>query len=227
MITLTYQYKLRQNQQKEADINHIFDVCRSLYNYALREGTDWLSSRNSQINICSIVYKYIIPPDASDLNYNHQIKSLAIAKKTYARLKSVNAQVLQQVLKILDRAFSEMKLLGKGFPRFNKSLRSFVFPAIRKSCLGCNKIKLPQLGWIKIRQSKLYPDGMTTKQIRIVKKFSGYYLMIIFQSSESVPENPVVQKLLGIDARRESFLAPSTGKLTKVPKVFIRQTTRA
>ncbi|NEP44606.1 MAG: helix-turn-helix domain-containing protein, partial [Okeania sp. SIO2H7] len=45
MITLTYQYKLKTTKQQEAEINQILDVCKTVYNYALRERKDWLSSR--------------------------------------------------------------------------------------------------------------------------------------------------------------------------------------
>ena len=221
MITLTYQYKLKPTQYQEAEINHILDVCKSVYNYALRERKDWLSSRKSSINSCSILTEYIIPADAAYPNYNHQAKNLTIAKKTNPRLKSVNAQVLQQTLKQLDRAFFEMKFLGKGFPRFKKKMRSFVFPAMLKNCLGNNRIKLPQLGWIKIKQSRPYPDCFQAKQARIVKKATGYYLMITFTSSELVPDNPVGKKSLGIDAGIESFVVTSTGKLIKSPKFLL------
>ena len=221
MITLTYQYKLQQTQQQEAEINHILDVCRSVYNYALRERKDWLNSRKSPINSCSIITEYIIPADAPYPNYNYQAKSLTIAKKTNPRLKSVNAQVLQQTLKTLDRAFTEMKSLGKGFPRFKKRMRSFVFPAMLKNCLDNNRVKLPQLGWVKIKQSRQYPDGFQAKQARVVKKATGYYLMITFTSSESAPDNPVGERSLGIDAGIESFVATSTGKLIKSPKFLL------
>ncbi|WP_293140390.1 hypothetical protein [Okeania sp. SIO3I5] len=105
----------------------------------MRERKYRLSSRKAAINSCSIISEYIIPADQTYPNYNHQAKSLTIAKKTNPRLKSVsaksrheNAQVLQQTLKTLNRAFSEMKSLGKGFPRFKKNLRSFVFPTMLK-----------------------------------------------------------------------------------------------
>ncbi|WP_293123083.1 transposase [Okeania sp. SIO1I7] len=188
MITLTYQYKLNPTQQQEIEINHILDVCKSMYNYALRERKDWSSARKSPITInsCSIVSEYIIPTETPYPSYNHQAKNLTIAKKTYPRLKSVNAQVLQQTLKTLDRAFCGLKSQGKGFPRFKKKLRSFVFPAMLKNSLGNNRVKLPQLGWIKIKQSRPYPDGFQAKQARIVKKATGYYLMITFTSSEGV-----------------------------------------
>ena len=223
MITLTYQYKLKPTQYQEAEINHILDVCKNLYNYGLRERKDWVNSRKSPINSCSIISEYIIPADAPYPNYNYQAKSLTIAKKTNPKLKSVNAQVLQQTLKTVDRAFSEMKSLGKGFPRFKKKMRSFVFPAMLKNCLGYGRFKLPQLGWIKIRQSRPYPEGMTAKQARIVKKVSGYYLMITFISSESVPDNSVGKVSLGIDAGIESFVATSTGELIKSPKFLLGQ----
>ncbi|NES74681.1 MULTISPECIES: RNA-guided endonuclease TnpB family protein [Okeania] len=223
MIALTYQYKLRPNQQQEAEINQILDVSRIVYNYALRERKDWLSSKKSPINSCSIISEYIIPADTPYPSYNNQAKSLTIAKKTNPKLKSVNAQVLQQTLKTLDQAFSEMKSLGKGFPRFKKKLRSFVFPAMLKNCLGYTKVKLPQLGWIKIRKSRPYPEAMTAKQARIVKKASGYYLMITFTSSESVPDNPVGKVSLGVDAGIENFVATSTGQLIKSPKFLLSQ----
>ncbi|WP_353735905.1 transposase [Okeania sp. SIO2F5] len=204
-------------------MNHILDVCKSVYNYALRGHKDWLSSRKSPINICSIISEYIIPGDTPYPNYNYQAKNLTTAKKTNPKLKSVNAQVLQQTLKQLDRAFSEMKSLGKGFPRFKKRMRSFVFPAMLKNYLGCGRFKLPQLGWIKIRQSRPYPEVMVAKQARIVKKATGYYLMVSFTSSKSVPDNLVGKTSLGIDAGIESFVATSTGKLIKAPKFLSGQ----
>lgn len=89
----------------------------------------------------------------------------------------MNAQVLQQTLKTLDQAFTDMKSQGHGFPRFKRKMRSFVLTAMLKNCLGIGKIKLPQLGWLKIRQSREYPTGFVPKQARIVKKASGYYVL--------------------------------------------------
>ena len=42
--------------------------------------------------------------------------------------------------------------------------------------------------------------GFAPKQIRVIKKASGYYLMIAFQSLEECPDNPVCKTSLGIDA---------------------------
>ncbi len=122
MITLTYQYKLKVNKKQEREIVHILDVCKSVYNYALSERKDWLNSRKCLADRCSLVSEYIIPADQPYPNYFVQAKNLTEAKKVYPILKTVNAQVLQQVLKTVDKAFDHIKSKGFGFPRFKKKI---------------------------------------------------------------------------------------------------------
>jgi len=222
VITLTYQYKLNLNRRQTQEVEHILSVCKTVYNYALAERKHWLNSRKSPVNSCSLISEYIIPADAPYPNYNYQSKQLTIAKKTNQDLKSVNAQVLQQTLKTLDKAFSDMKAKGYGFPRFKKQMKSFVFPQMLTNCLAEGKVKLPQLGWLKIKQSRDYPTGFVAKQARIVKKATGYYLMIAFQSQESCPDAPVGKVSLGIDAGIESFVATDKGELIKAPKFLLK-----
>jgi putative transposase len=222
VITLTYQYKLKLNRQQTQEIEQILTVCKFVYNYAASERKHWFASRKSPVNSCSLVSEYIILADAPYPNYNLQAKNLTIAKKSHEELKSVNAQVLQQVLKTLDKAFTNMKAKGYGFPRFKKQMRSFVFPQMLKNCLAQGKVKLPQLGWLRIKHSRDYPVGFEPKQARIVKKASGYYLMIAFESKESCPEAPVGKISLGIDAGIESFIATDRGELIKAPKFLLK-----
>jgi putative transposase len=222
VITLTYQYKLKLNKQQTQEVERTLDVCRCVYNFALSERKHWLRSRKSPVNSCSIHSEYIIPAGTPYPNYNNQAKQLTIAKKTNQDLKSVNAQVLQQTLKTLDKAFSDMKSKGYGFPRFKKQMKSFVFPAMLKNCLAKGKVKLPQLGWLRIKHSRDYPTGFEAKQARIVKKATGYYLMIAFQSQESCPDAPIGKVSLGLDAGIESFVATDRGELVKAPKFLLQ-----
>ncbi len=194
-----------------------------MYNYAHAEKKAWVESRKSLVDCCSIHSEYIIPADAPFPSYNLQAKALTKAKKELPHLKLVNAQCLQQVLKRLDKAWADFfKVPGRGFPRFrNKNrFRSFVFPQLLKNCLEKRKVKLPSIGWIRIRQSREYPVGFTPKQFQIVRKASGYYLMIVFQSHESVPDAVPGKVSIGIDAGIESFVATPSG-LIKSPK-FLR-----
>ena len=222
MINLNYQYKLKLNRQQEREIDLFLDVCKSVYNYALKERKDWINSRKSPINSCSIISEYIIAADTPYPNYNNQAKSLTEAKKNSILLQSVHSQVLQQTLKTLDKAFTDMKSRNFGFPRFKKEMRSFLFPALSKYCLGIGEIKLPHLGLVKIRQSRPFPTGFEAKQARIVKKASGYYVVICFQSQEQIPDFTPGKISLGLDVGIESFVATSLGELIKCPRFLLK-----
>jgi len=49
MITLTYEYKLIPDETQIEDIENTLSICHSVWNFALRERKDWLSSRNREV----------------------------------------------------------------------------------------------------------------------------------------------------------------------------------
>ena len=228
MITYTYEFKIKPTKQQIRQFEQYLDICRSVYNYAHAERKTWLESRKSRINSCSIISEYIIPADVPYPNYKNQAKALTEAKNKFPHLKLVNAQALQQVLKRLDQAWEDFfKVPERGFPRFKTKnrFRSFIFPQLGKNCLDNGNVKLPSIGWIRIRQSRPYPAGFIPKQFQIVRKASGYYLMIVFQSQEIVPDATAGKTSLGLDTGIESFVATSSEELIKSPK-FLRSKLR-
>ncbi|HEY9827528.1 MAG TPA: transposase [Stenomitos sp.] len=223
MLTLTYEYKLIPTKAQMAEIEHVLDVCSSVWNFALRERKDWLASRKCPVNACSLQSEYIMSVDAPYPGYSEQCKSLTEAKKTNERLSSVNAQVLQQVLKKLDKAFKDMKDRNFGFPRFKKrgAMRSFVFPQLGKNPLGQGVIKLPSIGLVRFRQSRPAPDGFNVKQARIVKRASGFYLMLTFQADSDIPDTPITGHVVGVDVGLQYFLSTSDGLEIARPRFFM------
>lgn len=57
-------------------------------------------------------------------------------------------------------------------------MRSFVFPQMKQENLGVLQIKLPKIGWVIFRPSRPVPEGGKLKQARIVKRASGWYVML-------------------------------------------------
>ena len=222
MFTLTYEYKLKPTQQQISDIENILTVCRQVWNYALRQRKDWVNSRKCRVNACSVEYEYIINADEPFPDYHIQAKNLTEAKKSNPELKNVNAQVLQQVLRTLDRAWADMKSRNFGFPRFKKHyrMRSFVFPQLGKDVIKGNQVKLPQLGWVKFHQSRPIPDGFVVKQARVVRKASGYFVMLSLQLDVKIPDISFHGHPIGVDVGLSSFLATSEGTLIARPKFF-------
>ncbi|MEQ8753584.1 MAG: transposase, partial [Coleofasciculus sp. G1-WW12-02] len=148
-------------------------------------------------------------------------KSLTAAKEEFPELKSVNAQVLQQVLRKLETAFLGMGRKGMGFPRFKNKyrMRSFVYPQLGKSrFLRGNQIKLPQLGWLEYVKSREIPDGFTVKQARIVRKASGYFVMLSLECDLDVPDVIPDGHPVGIDLGLDKFVATSDGDVIDRPR---------
>ena len=221
MLNITYEYKLDPTLEQEAAIEDWLEICRKVYNYALAERKDWARSRQCPINACRIDREYIIPVDAKRPTFASQCKSLAAAKQEIPELKRPHTHVLQQVLRTLEAAFVAMWERGHGFPRFKKRMRSFVFPQLNKGVVKGNRVNLPKIGWVKMRLSRPVPAGFEAKQIRVVKRASGYYVMIVFQSDVDVPDVSPHGEPLGVDVGIESYLATSAGELVKNPRFFV------
>ena len=184
MLTLTYEYKAIPTNEQIQQIEHTLTVCRKVWNFALRERKDWLNSRKCSVNSCSTSGEYITPIDTPYPNYYEQANSLTLKKAEFPELKTVNAQVLQQVLRKLETAFVDMTRKQMGFPRFKNKyrMRSFVYPQLGKGqILKGSQIKLPQLRWMEYVKSREIPDGFKVKQVRVVRKASGYFLMMTLE----------------------------------------------
>ncbi|MEB3358061.1 MAG: helix-turn-helix domain-containing protein, partial [Synechococcales bacterium] len=76
MLNLTYEYKLIPTAQQAAVFEDWLEICRKVYNYALAERKDWVKSRQSPVNACSIEREYIIPADAPRPTFARQCQSL-------------------------------------------------------------------------------------------------------------------------------------------------------
>lgn len=217
---MTYEYKLQPTKEQVADIEKTLDVCRSVWNFALGQRKDWCRSRKSPVNACSIKAEYIISADEPFPNYHKQAQQLTEAKKSYPHLKSVHSQVLQQTLRTLDRAWDDMKSKGFGFPRFKNRyrMRSFVFPQLGKNPIKDEAIKFPKLGWIKWRKSREIPEGFEIKQARIVRKASGYFVMLSLQLNVNVPSPLPHGHPRGLDLGFDKFVTTSDGEEIKRPR---------
>ncbi|ANV84481.1 transposase [Picosynechococcus sp. PCC 7003] len=224
MLNMTWEFKLKLTAEQVSEIERTLTVCRKVWNYALRERKDWLNSRKSPINACSIEREYIISVDEPFPNYHVQAKRLTTAKKEIEALRSVNAQMLQQVLRKLETAFEQWRMKKHGFPRFKNQarMRSFVFPQMLKNCVSQAGIKLPQLGWVKVRWSRQIPDLFVVKQARIVRKASGYFVMLSLQADVDVPQTSFYGHSIGIDVGLEYFLSTSDGTQVKRPRFFAK-----
>ncbi len=222
MFSLTYEFKLKPTSAQAAIFEDWLEQCRRVYNYALAERKDWFKSRSCQINACSLQKEYIVPADVKRPTYASQCKALTAHRKSNPNLQKVQSQVLQQTLRRLEQAFVSMWELSAGFPRFKKvgTMRSFVFPQVALDAVKNNAIKLPVIGWIKFRQSREIPGGASLKQVRIVRRSSGFYVALTLQWNVKVPDVMPYGEAIGVDVGISHFAAVSNGKLFPNPRPF-------
>jgi putative transposase len=223
MLNLTYEFKLKPTTAQVAVFEDWLEQCRRVYNYALAERKHWFQSRSCQINTCSIRSEFIIPAETKRPTYASQCKSLTTARASIADLGAVQVHVLQQTLRRLEKAFVSMWEQKHGFPRFKKvgTMRSFVFPELGANPVRDGAVKLPKIGLVKFHQSRPIPDGATIKQARVVRRASGYYVMLTLQWDVSVPSVMPHGEALGIDVGLTNFIATSDGLLVKRQKFFV------
>jgi len=75
--------------------------------------------------------------------------------------------------------------------------------------------------WLDERKSRPIPEDAKVKQVRIVKRMSGWYAMITLQWDVNVPQPTPHGKALGVDVGLISMVATSSGLLIKRPRFFI------
>lgn len=200
------------------------EICRKVYNHALRELKDWLASRKSWVDRCSLKQEYIIPADAPFPSYQRQQDRLPKAKKENQKLKEIHSQVLQTTVRRLHDTWEAFQKRGFGFPRFKKfgQFKSFVFPQFKSNPVTGHHIKLPKIGAVPINLHRPIPEGFTVKQVRVVSRCRNtqWYVVVTISSDVSIPNVPVHGRAIGIDLGLEKFLTTSDGSTVERPRFF-------
>ena len=227
-LTLNYCYRIYPNVAQEQTLLEWLEICRSTYNYALREIKDWVNSRKCSLDYCSVEKEYIVPADAPFPGYYKQQNALPKAKKEYPKLSDVPSQVLQTTIRRLHDAWDFFLNRGYGFPRFKKfgQFKSMLFPQVKANCLTGWQISLPKIGSIPINLHRLIPEGFVIKQVTIVKRAASWEAVITIESDVSIPEPQPHGHAIGIDLGLEKFLTTSDREFIGRPRFFLDKQSR-
>jgi putative transposase len=222
-VHLNFEYRIEPSVEQAATLEGWLETCRRVWNHALAERKDWIHSRKSPVNSCRVRSEFIVPADAPWPTYARQCKALTEAKKHNPSLARVHSQVLQQVLQQLEKAFVSMRERGLGFPRFKKEgrFRSICFPQFSVCPVRGETIKLPTIGYVRMRLSRPIPEGFWVKQVRVLRRASGWYAVLALESDALLPQAVPSGEPLGIDLGLNHFAALSDGELVPRPRFFV------
>lgn len=122
MLNMTWEFKLEPTAEQVSEIEPVLpvlDVCRNVWNFALRERKDWLDARKSLVNACSMRFAKTSQPEFIT-----------------ATIAGQSSPVIWRVAKLLLLVGNEwLKLPGAGMRRGRRSL-SANWHLVKQEILG-------------------------------------------------------------------------------------------
>jgi len=207
----TFQFRIYPNKNQEVVMNRTLSTCRKLYNEALAE-----RKRQAELNELERTFG-VFPWGKTDwIEYEDQQNALPLTKTSYQ--KEVFSQVLQNVLKRVDRSFKNF-FRGFGYPRFQGRNRynSFTYPQSGFS-IEDGKLNLSKIGNIKIVLHREIEGKIKTCTIK--KDIDQWY--VSFSVEIDTPIIPVeIKTETGIDVGLSSLITMSNGCQIEPPE-FLR-----
>ena len=207
----TFQFRIYPTKNQEVALIRTLSICRHLYNDSLGE-----RKRQSELNELERTFGVTPWGKPEWLNYYDQANSLSGSKTDFQ--KDVFSQVLQNVLKRVDRSFKNF-FNGFGYPRFQGRDRynSFTYPQSGFS-IKQEKLNLSKIGNIKIVQHRAIEGNIKTCTIK--KDIAQWY--VSFSCEIDIPVIPVeIKTKTGIDVGLSSLITMSNGSQIEPPQ-FLR-----
>jgi putative transposase len=228
-MKLSYQYRLLPTSDQRKEMTSWLEKLRLQYNWMLAERFQWWEENRSPVNSCPLICH--LPLLKERPNYYSQKRSLVPLKQERPWYGVIHSQVLQDMVKRVDKAFERFTkgdCSGKrsGKPRYKGKgrYRSFTYTQASIDWICGNKIKLPKIGLVTIVLHRPIPDGFSVKTAIITHKADGWYVTLNIEDP-SVPEvtidiDPTWDNSIGVDLGLEKFLADSTGGFEPIPRHF-------
>lgn len=200
----TYKYRLFPNRSQSRLLQRTLETHRRLYNEALdgrmlcwdSAGVDW--------------------------NYYQQSRWFTAKRTLNSYYAELNVWSAQNTLRTLEKAYKAFFKRG-GFPRFKTfgRFRSFAFD-MGGNGGGCRivhgKLRLQNIGTIRVRWHRGLPDQGKLKQARIVLENDKWYVCFSVETPDPEPYDD--GSYVGIDVGLNSFATTSEGECLGDSKIL-------
>ena len=199
-------FRMYPNRQQEAQLELTLDTCRYLYNLALAD------RKNAY--------------ETEDISRSYEDQAaMLVAEKKDGNFKGVFSQVLQDVLRRLDKSFKAFFRRVKagekpGYPRF-KGLgwyKSFTYPQVGYKLEG-SKLTLSKIGSIRIFKHREVEGRIKTCTIK--KDNLGHWYAVLVSEVEDV-SSIEPKTAIGVDVGLKSLVALSNGETVEYPRYYIK-----
>lgn len=201
----SFKYRIFPTHAQVTKLDTTLDVCRELYNASLQERRD--------------AYRL----EGKSVRYVQQANQLPDIKKIRPDMAGVHSQVLQDVLKRVEKAFDgffrRVKTKQKaGFPRFRSHKRydSFTF-AQSGFAFKDGKLRLSKIGDVRIKLHR--PVEGKVKTLTVTRSAMGKWFACFSVEVEAQPL-PTTDRAVGVDVGLTVFATLSNGEQVANPRFF-------
>ena len=194
---------------------------------------DWLDHLCELQNSARLNRIRAYEEDKRSVSYYEQQELLTKAREKYDDFRAVPQDFQNHALRRVQKAFTNFFRRvnngekEKGFPRYRKRIRSLTW-SLRKNKKGVretpiietdfrhNRLKVPKLGEVKIRIHR--PLVGDPKEVRIVKKASGWYAHISCDTGDTPKVKPT--DAIAVDMGTTHYLTTCEGEKIDNPRWY-------
>lgn len=198
---IAYKFRLYPTNEQQIILSKIFGCCRFIYNKMLEDKINYYKEFGIKLKNTPAMYK-----------------------KEYEFLKEVDSLALSNVQLNLESAYNNFFRKNKSkFPRFKSRKNKQSYTTNNQN--GTIKIdngfiKLPKIGYIKLKQHRNIPNNYILKSATVSKTKSGkYYVSILFEYENQVQE-VIPHSFIGLDYSMHELYVDSNGNEAKYPGFY-------
>ena len=213
----SYMTEIDPSLEQIAKINQTLGVCRFIYNMFISENKKAHEEGKSYIN---------------NYEFSKWLNNEFIPNNPeYKWIKDVSSKSVRNSIDNANTAFinffnslkkhKNKKSKNNGFPKFkkkNKNESSMYFVKTNKNTIiPCerHRIKIPTLGWVKLKEKGYIPTSLIIKHGNITKRAGRYYLSVVVETQNNIPKFYEFSEGIGIDLGVKSLATCSNTKIYK------------
>ena len=201
-MLISYKTEINPTSLQIDKINKTLGICRFLYNAYISENIKAYKDNKSFIT-----------------GYDFDKYANSILTSTHLWIKDAYAKARKKAIMNAEMAFKNFFKDKSKFPKFKKKGKchnSFYF--VKNNKTDCivqrHRIKIPSLGFVRLKEKGYIPVDKVIKSGYITKQVNKYFISVIVDTDISKP-TPAYSNGLGIDLGLKNFAVLSTGKAYK------------
>ena len=196
-----YKVEINPTDKQKSKIHQTIGVSRFVYNFYIAHNKEIYHREG----------KFV-----SGMDFSKWLNNEYITKNQDMKwIKEVSSKATKQAIMNGDKAFRDFFKKAKGFPKFKKKKNQDVkayFPKNNKTdwTLERHKVKIPTLGWVRLKEFGYIPVNSIVKSGTVSQKADKYYVSILVEEDDKKVYKSTNEGL-GIDLGVKEFVVCSNG----------------